>query len=104
MKPITGKRMCRLLEMRGWQLARINGSHHIYGKSNPNQRVTVPVHGSADLKPGTQRKYHATGGNSRFRSVKYGISSAYKSERIRTAFRRFRFTFSVGSASRARRA
>jgi predicted RNA binding protein YcfA (HicA-like mRNA interferase family) len=27
---ISGKRMCRVLEQRGWTLARINGSHHIY--------------------------------------------------------------------------
>ncbi|MFB0554406.1 MAG: type II toxin-antitoxin system HicA family toxin [Phycisphaerae bacterium] len=30
MKPISGKRFCRLLEDRGWILKRINGSHHIY--------------------------------------------------------------------------
>jgi HicA toxin of bacterial toxin-antitoxin, len=29
-KIISGKRMCRVLEQRGWTLARINGSHHIY--------------------------------------------------------------------------
>lgn len=30
MKIISGKQMCRVLEERGWTLARINGSHHIY--------------------------------------------------------------------------
>ena len=55
MKPISGKRMCRVLEMRGWFLDRINGSHHIYRHPASAQNVSVPVHGSAELKPGTQR-------------------------------------------------
>ena len=30
MKAVTGKRMAKLAEEKGWNLARINGSHHIY--------------------------------------------------------------------------
>ena len=55
MKPISGKRMCRLLESRGWYLVRVNGSHHIYSHPPTGRRTTVPVHGNSDLKPGTQR-------------------------------------------------
>lgn len=55
MKPISGKRMCRLLEGRGWQLDRVNGSHHVYRHPDTRRRTTVPVHGNSDLKPGTQR-------------------------------------------------
>lgn len=55
MKPVSGKRMGRLLEERGWQLDRIKGSHHVYRNPETGRSVTVPVHGSADLKPGTQR-------------------------------------------------
>jgi len=29
MKAVSGKRLCTLLESKGWQLKRINGSHHI---------------------------------------------------------------------------
>jgi predicted RNA binding protein YcfA (HicA-like mRNA interferase family) len=54
-KLISGKRMCRILEQRGWTLARINGSHHIYRHSSAGRRTVVPVHGNQDLKPGTQR-------------------------------------------------
>jgi predicted RNA binding protein YcfA (HicA-like mRNA interferase family) len=54
-KTISGKEMCRVLEQRGWTLARINGSHHIYRHAATRRRAVVPVHGSADLKPGTQR-------------------------------------------------
>jgi predicted RNA binding protein YcfA (HicA-like mRNA interferase family) len=32
MKAISGREFARLVEHRGWQLLRINGSHHIYGK------------------------------------------------------------------------
>lgn len=55
MKVISGKRMCRVLELRGWTLARIHGSHHVYRDSTTGRRTVVPVHGNDDLKPGTQR-------------------------------------------------
>jgi predicted RNA binding protein YcfA (HicA-like mRNA interferase family) len=55
MKHVSGKRMCRILEQHGWHLDRINGSHHIYVHPD-GRRVSVPVHGNSDLKPGTQRR------------------------------------------------
>jgi predicted RNA binding protein YcfA (HicA-like mRNA interferase family) len=55
MKIVSGKRMCQILESRGWTLARVTGSHHIYIKGGQNLRITVPVHGSQDLKQGLQR-------------------------------------------------
>lgn len=54
MKPLTGKAMCRLLELHGWELARVNGSHHIYRKHGYPQRISVHVHGNQDLKRGLQ--------------------------------------------------
>ena len=55
MKPVSGKRMCQILGSRGWRLARISGSHHIYRHPDSGRRTSVPVHGNADLKPRTQR-------------------------------------------------
>ena len=55
MKIISGKRMCRVLEQRGWMLVRINGSHFIYRHAATGRLTAVPVHGNKDLKPGTQR-------------------------------------------------
>ena len=55
MKAVSGKRLCRLLEARGWELKRINGSHHIYTKEGATARISVPVHGAAVLKRGLQR-------------------------------------------------
>ncbi|WP_333872999.1 type II toxin-antitoxin system HicA family toxin [Methylobacter sp.] len=56
MKSVSGKRLCRLLEIRGWELKRINGSHHIYAKSDCNLRISVPVHGDNALKIGLQKQ------------------------------------------------
>lgn len=52
MKAISGKDLCKLLERKGWVLARINGSHHIYTKKDTVYRVSVPVHKNKDLKMG----------------------------------------------------
>ena len=54
MKPISGKKMCKVLERSGWQLARIKSSHHIYKKLGHAAIITVPVHGNKDLRTGTQ--------------------------------------------------
>ncbi len=55
MKTISGKKMCKILKKRGWIIARISGSHHIFIKEGSNLRITVPVHSSSDLKKGLQR-------------------------------------------------
>jgi predicted RNA binding protein YcfA (HicA-like mRNA interferase family) len=41
MKPVSGKRLCKVLESQGWILLRINGSHHIYAR--PDRPVILPV-------------------------------------------------------------
>jgi len=55
MKVISGKRMCQILEEKGWSLARVTGSHHIYIQPGSNLRITVPIHRKQDLKIGLQR-------------------------------------------------
>lgn len=52
MKFLAGKEFCRLLEQKGWQLLRVHGSHHIYGKPGSIVRISVPVHGNQPLKLG----------------------------------------------------
>jgi predicted RNA binding protein YcfA (HicA-like mRNA interferase family) len=52
MKSVSGKEFCKLLEKKGWQLARINGSHHIYTKAGTVFRISVPVHKNDNLKIG----------------------------------------------------
>lgn len=53
MKAISGKKLCKLLESRGWSLKRIKSSHHIYSHPENDTILTVPVHGNRDLKQGT---------------------------------------------------
>ena len=55
MKPVSGKRMCKILEGHGWRLDRIHGSHHIYKKPGGGKAIPVPVHGNKTLKPRTQK-------------------------------------------------
>jgi predicted RNA binding protein YcfA (HicA-like mRNA interferase family) len=47
---MTGKYVIARLKADGWQLNRINGSHHILTKGGT--AVPVPVHGSRDLGAG----------------------------------------------------
>jgi predicted RNA binding protein YcfA (HicA-like mRNA interferase family) len=43
------------LEANGWDLLRIQGSHHIYGKVGNPFRISVPIHRNQDLKIGLIR-------------------------------------------------
>ncbi len=52
MKSVSGKRICSILETKGWKLARITGSHYIFIQEGKNIRISVPVHGNKDLKIG----------------------------------------------------
>lgn len=55
MKIVSGKRFAKVLEEHGWQLDRVNGSHHVYKALGGFATVTVPIHGNKDLKTGTLR-------------------------------------------------
>ena len=55
MKMISGKKLCKLVEDQGWELKRINGSHHIFAKIGEDARISIPVHGNKLLKIGLQR-------------------------------------------------
>lgn len=55
MRSISGREFARMVERRGWQLLRIAGSHHIYGKSSSVMRLSIPVHGNRPLKTGLLR-------------------------------------------------
>jgi len=45
----TANEAARALVDKGFELLRIKGSHHIYGKES--QRVTIPFHSGATLHP-----------------------------------------------------
>jgi predicted RNA binding protein YcfA (HicA-like mRNA interferase family) len=55
MRTITGREFARMVERRGWQLLRVAGSHHIYGKVGSIVRLSIPIHGNRPLKSGLLR-------------------------------------------------
>ena len=57
MKTISGKKFAKLLEKKGWELLIIQGSHHIYGKSGNEARISVPIHNNQELKIGLLRHF-----------------------------------------------
>jgi len=54
-KQVSGKVFARAVAQKGWRLARIKGSHHIYTKEGRLERIVIPVHGSSPLKTGLLR-------------------------------------------------
>ena len=48
---VSGRDLMRAAERRGWELARISGSHHIYRKAG--RRVSIPL---TVRKNGTKRR------------------------------------------------
>ena len=49
---MKAKELIKLLKQNGWELARIEGSHHIFKKGQ--QTVPVPIHGmNQDMRKGT---------------------------------------------------
>jgi len=48
-------------------LLRINGSHHIYGKSGSVVRLSIPIHGNKPLKTGLLRHFGEARGDFRRR-------------------------------------
>jgi predicted RNA binding protein YcfA (HicA-like mRNA interferase family) len=51
MKSISGKKLAKILEKKGWSLVKIRGSHFKYQKDQDS--VVVPIHGNRDLPIGT---------------------------------------------------
>jgi predicted RNA binding protein YcfA (HicA-like mRNA interferase family) len=51
----SGREFARLVERHGWQLLRVAGSHHIYGKDGSIVRLSIPIHGNHPLKSGLLR-------------------------------------------------
>lgn len=55
MKQVSGKELARVIRQRGWDLARVHGSHHIFVMSERRERIVIPVHGNRPLKIGLLR-------------------------------------------------
>jgi predicted RNA binding protein YcfA (HicA-like mRNA interferase family) len=62
MKSMSGKELAKVLEANGWDLLRIQGSHHIYGQAGNPARISVPIHRNRDMKIGLLRNLLKTAG------------------------------------------
>jgi predicted RNA binding protein YcfA (HicA-like mRNA interferase family) len=51
-KQVSGRELARAIQKRGWSLARIKGSHHVFTKPGHRERIVIPIHGNQPLKLG----------------------------------------------------
>jgi predicted RNA binding protein YcfA (HicA-like mRNA interferase family) len=59
---MSGKELAKVLEANGWDLLRIQGSHHIYSQAGNPARISVPIHRNQDMKIGLLRNLLKTAG------------------------------------------
>lgn len=52
MKQVSGKQLALAVQRKGWVLARIKGSHHIFTKEGRPERIVIPIHANRPLKTG----------------------------------------------------
>ena len=55
MKQVSGKELAKAAQRKGWSLARVHGSHHIFVMSGRRERIVIPIHGNRPLKIGLLR-------------------------------------------------
>jgi len=54
-KQVSGKELARAIQRRGWSLARVHGSHHVFVMAGRRERIVIPIHGNRPLKIGLLR-------------------------------------------------
>jgi predicted RNA binding protein YcfA (HicA-like mRNA interferase family) len=54
-KQVSGKELARAVQRKGWSLARVHGSHHIFVMAGRRERIVIPIHGNRPLKVGLLR-------------------------------------------------
>lgn len=48
MKQVSGRELARVLQQRGWVLARAHGSHHIFTMTGRRERIVIPIQSSTE--------------------------------------------------------
>jgi predicted RNA binding protein YcfA (HicA-like mRNA interferase family) len=54
-KQVSGRELARAVQRKGWSLARVHGSHHVFVMSGRRERIVIPIHGNRPLKIGLLR-------------------------------------------------
>ena len=55
MKQVSGRELAQVIQRRGWTLARVHGSHHVFTMAGRRERIVIPTHGNQPLKKGLLR-------------------------------------------------
>jgi predicted RNA binding protein YcfA (HicA-like mRNA interferase family) len=55
LKQVSGKELASAIQGKGWVLARVKGSHHIFTKDGRRERIVIPIHGNRPPKIGLLR-------------------------------------------------
>jgi predicted RNA binding protein YcfA (HicA-like mRNA interferase family) len=54
-KQVSGRELAQIVQRRGWILARIQGSHHVFTMPGRRERIVIPIHENQPLKKGLLR-------------------------------------------------
>jgi predicted RNA binding protein YcfA (HicA-like mRNA interferase family) len=54
-KQVSGRELARIVQQRGWTLARVHGSHYVFTMPGRRERIVVPIHRNQPLKKGLLR-------------------------------------------------
>jgi predicted RNA binding protein YcfA (HicA-like mRNA interferase family) len=53
---VSGREPAQIIQRRGWTLARVHGSHHVFTMAGGRERIVIiPIHGNQPLKKGVLR-------------------------------------------------
>jgi predicted RNA binding protein YcfA (HicA-like mRNA interferase family) len=52
LKQVSGRELAKAVQKKGWHLARVKGSHHVFIKAGCRERIVIPIHGNRPLKLG----------------------------------------------------
>jgi predicted RNA binding protein YcfA (HicA-like mRNA interferase family) len=54
-KQVSGRELAQVIQRRGWTLARVHGSHHVFTMTGRRERIVIPIRGNQPLKKGLLR-------------------------------------------------
>lgn len=52
MKQVSGRELAQVIQRRGWTLARVHGSHHVFTMAGRRERIVIPIRRNQPLKKG----------------------------------------------------
>jgi predicted RNA binding protein YcfA (HicA-like mRNA interferase family) len=81
-KQVSGRELAQIVQRRGWILARIQGSHHVFTMAGRRERIVIPIHGNQPLKKGLLRSLTRTSKKAKFLLADLRRDRRYKASSI----------------------